>query len=83
MTWSMAREFDSLPCNIEFKNLLGDFFLHLCQLRTGHEDPELICTFASLSMGFSGKSTGVGCHFLLQFIRLCNSEGNSGDEKFQ
>ena len=28
--------------------------------------PRTVALQASLSMGFSGKNTGVGCHFLLQ-----------------
>ena len=34
--------------------------------------PWAVARQAPLSMGFSGKNTGVGCHFLLQGVCMCN-----------
>ena len=47
--------------------------LHVCVVHLGAQScltaiPWTVARLAPLSMGFPGKNTGVGCHFLLQRI---------------
>ena len=58
----------SMFCPTEIFNLLGEVksFRRVWLFAT----PWTVAPQAPLSMGFSGKNTGVGCHFLLQGIFL-------------
>ena len=56
----------------------GLIFIKLCYIMWGHSvvpdslQSHTVACQALLSMGFPGKNTGVGCHFLLQFyIIVC------------
>ena len=54
--------------NILFSYILETQSLHGCSVMSDSAIPWTVALQAPLSMGFLGKNTGVGCHFLLQGI---------------